>query len=31
MSKLVDPATMLDQRDKWAKIYETIFVKRGGM
>ena len=29
--KLVDPATMLDQRDKWSKIYETLFVKRSGM
>jgi hypothetical protein len=24
--KLVDPATMPDQRDRWAKIYETLFV-----
>ena len=29
--KLVDPAAMLDQRDKWAKIYETLFIKRGAM
>ena len=29
--KLVDPSTMLDQRDKWVKAYEAIFVKRSGL
>lgn len=29
--KLIDPATMLDQRDKWTKAYEAIFIKRAGM
>ena len=29
--KLVDPAMMLDQRDKWIKAYQAIFIKRAGM
>lgn len=29
--KLVDPAVMLDERDKWTKAYEAIFIKRAGM
>lgn len=29
--KLVDPAVMLDERDKWTKAYEAIFIKRAAM
>lgn len=27
--KFVDPAIILDQKEKWTKLYEEIFVKRG--
>jgi iron(III) transport system substrate-binding protein len=28
--KLVDPARTLDQRDKWAKLFEAVFIKHSG-
>ena len=28
--KLVDPARTLDERDKWAQLFETVFVKHSG-
>ena len=28
--KLVDPARTLDERDKWAKLFEAVFIRRSG-
>ena len=28
--KLVDPVSVLDQMDKWTKLYQEIVVKRAG-
>jgi iron(III) transport system substrate-binding protein len=28
--KLVDPAATLDERDKWARLFEAVFIKHSG-
>ena len=29
--KLVDPVVMLDQREKWSRLFADVFIKRTGM